>query len=96
MRGCVHHPAWGFAAAVLPDLLQDAELRVANFCSDHAWVPMKNAFAIGFFSFSLLLFFRPKLYLSKIQALELLFSPQYLCSLIMPLPSASCNSASKG
>lgn len=36
-------------------------------------MPVKNAFAIGFFSFSLLLFFKAKLYLSKIQALEPFF-----------------------
>lgn len=41
---------------------------------------MKNAFAIGFFSFSLLLFFKTNLYLTKIQALEPFFSPIFVLS----------------
>ena len=67
-----------------------------NLCSDHAWVPVRNAFTIGFFSFfSLLLLFTARLYLSKIQALKPFF-PHYLCFLMMSLPSASNNTASQG
>lgn len=87
--------AQGFAASGLPDPLQDSSYHVTGLCSNHAWLPVKNASAIGFFFFSLLLFFKAKLSFCKIQPLKAFFF-QYLCFVTTSLQSTIDKTASRG
>lgn len=92
---CFVSRAQGFAASGLPDPLQDSSYHVTGLCSNHAWLPVKNASAIGFFFFSLLLFFKAKLSFCKIQPLKAFFF-QYLCFVTTSLQSTIDKTASWG